>query len=197
MSTNQGADLTRTQPASIGSEIARARPLGAVVYRADYAEIARRFFMLKGASATNKDLAELLSVDENTITNWIAQHDEFAAAVFRGRAEADFEVVNAFHQRAIGCKTVTQKAFLDRTSGEPVIVEVVEEHPPDARAAAFWLRNRHPDAWKERTEHEVGPLADGDAGITREMPSEEAGARYAAFMRGEVIEGKAEEEEAT
>ena len=199
MSRNQELDLSTHETAETSPQPARGRgrPPEGTIYRPDYAPIARKFFMLKGKTTTNKDLAVLLGVQEHTITDWIAKHDEFAMAVFEGRELADQEVVNALYERAVGAKTVSQKAFLDRENGKPVVVEVVEHHPPDARAASFWLRNRHPDHWKEKTEHEIGALKEGDAGITAEMPSAEAAQRYAALMQGITFEGEASEEEST
>ena len=38
---------------------------------------------------------------------------------------------------------------------EPVYAEYIEHYPPDTQAASLWLRNRHPDKWKDRTEQAV------------------------------------------
>jgi hypothetical protein len=37
---------------------------------------------------------------------------------------------------------------------EPVVVDYVENFPPDERAAGRWLNNRRRDLWAERIEHD-------------------------------------------
>jgi hypothetical protein len=38
--------------------------------------------------------------------------------------------------------------------GEPVLTTIVKHYPPDTNAASLWLRNRHPQRWRDKIEHE-------------------------------------------
>ena len=166
--------------------LARANSL----YRDNLPEIARRFFLLKGKTATNKDLARLFDVSDDTIDRWIENRPEFREAVFAGREGADMEVVSSLWQRAVGTKIRSEKAFLDRSTGEIVKTTIEDEIPPDVNAIRFWLTNRQPEAWRERKEHELAGQLGIEHSISAKMNPEEAAQRYRALMQGVTVEGE-------
>ena len=99
--------------------------------------------------ATSEDLADCFEVSRSTIDGWIAAIPEFAEGVRQGRDEADVAVVEKLYSRAMGYSYETKKVLLCR--GEPVTVPHTVHYPPDIRACIFWLRNRRPQQWRERT----------------------------------------------
>ncbi len=55
------------------------------------------------------------------------------------------------YERATGYSHAEDKIFND--GGEPLIVPTTKHYPPDATSAIFWLKNRQPAKWRDKTEH--------------------------------------------
>lgn len=120
-----------------------------VQYRASYTELAYKFCML---GATNARLAELLGVELAVLERWLTTRREFREAVHMGREIADAEIAHALYHRAKGYTHKAEKLFFDAKCGQVVRAEYDEHYAPDTAAASFWLRNRQPDLWREKTE---------------------------------------------
>jgi len=42
--------------------------------------------------------------------------------------------------------------------GDVTVTEVTKHYPPDTAAAFIWLKNRRPDLWRDKQEHQLsGP----------------------------------------
>jgi hypothetical protein len=119
------------------------------LYRDSFTELAYKFCML---GADNKRLGELFGVDMERIEHWIATKRDFREAVQMGREIADAEIAHALYHRAKGYSHKAEKIFYDGKAGDVVRAEYTEHYPPDTQAASFWLRNRHPEKWREKTE---------------------------------------------
>lgn len=102
--------------------------------------------------ATDKDLADFFDVSEQTINTWKQKHPEFLESLKRGKLAADAEVADRLYQRAIGYSHESEKIF--NNNGEALRVEMTEHYPPDTTAAIFWLKNRQPEKWRDRQQHE-------------------------------------------
>lgn len=110
-----------------------------------------------------------MGISPSTFYAW--QHDfpELSEAVKKGKAPVDTKVENALLKRALGyeyVETVTDFELIDTgtvdENGEPVMVRKIKnvrstskEVAPDVGAAAFWLKNRRPDRWKEKREEQI------------------------------------------
>lgn len=123
-----------------------------------------RAYRISCLGATADELAAGLGVSPRTVDNWIAKKPEFSEAVKRGRNEFDSDqVVRALHKRATGFWW-TEQTWERSKSGKMVETKRVKRYvPPDTGAVCFWLKNRHPDDWKDRHEQAVtgadgGPL---------------------------------------
>lgn len=103
--------------------------------------------------ATDVDLADFFEVSINTIGNWKASSPEFLGALKSGKEQADDRVERSLYQRALG---YTYDA-IHFSSFQGVVTETpYREHvPPDTTAMIFWLKNRRPDQWRDKTEHVV------------------------------------------
>ena len=96
------------------------------------------------------EIAGALKIDEATLYRWKNEHPEFCEAIKRGRDRYDTEVVEkALQQRAAGYEYNEEVMTRD---GPSVITK--RFHGSDT-AAIFWLKNRQPDRWRDRVEHEM------------------------------------------
>lgn len=124
-------------------------------------------FHLALLGATNVAIARAFSVAESTLTLWISRHPEFSAALKAGREEADGNVSKSLYRRALGYSHKAVKIITVAQGGNmgSVVEEVpyIERYPPDTTAGIFWLKNRRPDLWRDKHEHEftdVSKLSD-------------------------------------
>lgn len=113
------------------------------LYTPEFCEQAHNYCLL---GATNDDLAGFFHVCPSTIDNWMARHDDFAAAVKRGRAEADAKVARCLYDRAVGYTETSEREVMVR--GERRTLAQTIHHPPNVQACIFWLRNRRPRDWR-------------------------------------------------
>lgn len=136
--------------------------------------------------ATIAEIAEILKVHRSTIYRWMAEHQEFCDAIRIAQSIADERVGFSLYERAVGYSHNAVKIFVPKGLGAPVIVPYVEHVPPDVNAAKFWLTNRKPDEWKERSSKEIsGP---GGGPVEFVDTSEIDQARRVAFALGRVLE---------
>jgi len=118
-------------------------------YRPEYAEEARKYCLLEGA--TDEELALSFGVSVKTIDNWKRKHADFLQAVQEGKKIADANVAEAFYKRAIGIEftEVTRELVGNELT---ITKEVSKFIPPDAGAALNWLKNRRPTIWRDKVE---------------------------------------------
>lgn len=95
-------------------------------YRPEMAEQAEKLCRL---GATDKELAEFFGVTEQTVNNWKTSQPGFFESLKRGKILADAEVAHSLYSRALGS----------------------EDYPPDTAACIFWLKNRQPTKWRDKT----------------------------------------------
>lgn len=120
-------------------------------YKPEFAEQAHKFCLL---GATNDQLAQLLGVSARTIDAWLATKPDFAERVKAGRAVADATVSESLYRRALGYSHKAVKIM--SYEGQSFEHEYTEHYPPDTVACIFWLKNRRPDLWRDKIEHQHG-----------------------------------------
>ena len=119
------------------------------VYMPEYAEQATK---LAALGATDIEVADFFDVDVRTIYRWKHDHDEFCQALNVGKAKADERVVNSLYQKAVGYEQDEVKIFMPANADEPVYAPFRAKIAPDTTAAIFWLKNRKPAEWRDKTE---------------------------------------------
>lgn len=121
-------------------------------YREAYAEGARKLAKL---GATDAEVADFYEVDVRTIYRWKNAHEEFRQALKAGKDEADDRVERALFHRAVGYEQKEVKIFMPAGADEPVYAPYTAKIAPDTTAAIFWLKNRRPEEWRDKsvTEH--------------------------------------------
>lgn len=124
-------------------------------YSEELCEQAYKLYLLK---ATDEEVADFFGVVVATLFNWRDEHPEFLEATENGKLKADAEVAGKLRERALGYSHEAVKIFMPAGATEPVYAKYTEHYPPDTQAASLWLRNRQPEKWRDKTDHELaGP----------------------------------------
>lgn len=129
-------------------------------YKNEYNEQAYKLTLL---GATDKELADFFNVEERTINNWKKEKADFFQSIRAGKEIADSDVAQSFYNNAKGFISVNKKAIKKKVWNEKAkrlvdeveMVDEVLQHQPNAQAGIFWLKNRQPDKWKDKTEVET------------------------------------------
>lgn len=129
-------------------------------YRPEFCEQASKLCKL---GATDRELADFFGVKEWTINRWKAEYPEFSHALKLAKEESDNRVEQSLYRRALGYSHDAVKILLTK-DGDVYREEYVEHYPPDTTACIFWLKNRRPDAWRDKI--------DVDTGLTRDRAAQ-------------------------
>jgi len=127
----------------------RGRP---TEYKEAYVEGAKKLARL---GATDAEIADFFDVHVATIHRWKHSYPDFCDALKVGKAEADERVARSLYHRALGYEHEAVKIFMPGGATEPVYAPYTEKYPPDTTAAIFWLKNRRPEEWRDKHEHNV------------------------------------------
>lgn len=103
----------------------------------------------------DEQIARNMGVTRVTLHNWRKKHPIIDQYVRRGKEVIDREVENALLKRATGYtyEEVTVEREKNGDDFESVETKRVKRQvPPDSTAIIFWLKNRKPDAWRDRRE---------------------------------------------
>lgn len=123
---------------------------------------------------TDEQIAKKIGISRSTLNNWKKEHSDILDTIKRGKEVVDREVENALLKKAVGYEyeektfkvvTVKEKRIEER-DGKKIPIEVPVEKEvlikkttkhvaPDTGAAAFWLKNRKPDVWRDKKETEI------------------------------------------
>ena len=114
---------------------------------------------LASYGATDEEMAAFWGVTVKTFYNWQKEHPGFLHALKEGKEKPDAQVERSLFERATGYTHDAVKIL--QYEGQPVIVPYTERYPPDSTSMIFWLKNRRPDRWRDKSEVEVtGDLAE-------------------------------------
>lgn len=103
--------------------------------------------------ATDKQIAENLGIAYSTFREYVKQFSALSAPLKRGKEIVDAEVENSLLKRALGYSydEITKE---DDGNGLKVTKIVTKQVVPDTTAQIFWLKNRCPTKWRDKTEIE-------------------------------------------
>lgn len=108
------------------------------------------------AGMTIAEMAEALEVTEMTLNRWVAEIPAVKEALRKGREIADAKVAASLYRRAVGGFEQIERKIVKDAEGNVVgTTETVRVLPPDPGAISFWLKNRRPDLWRDKVEHDV------------------------------------------
>lgn len=121
-------------------------------YDPEYAKQAEKLCEL---GATDADLADFFDVAISTVCLWKTKHPEFSEALKVGKESADTRVERSLYQRAMGYTFDAVKIFMPAGADAPVYAPYREHVPPDPTSMIFWLKNRKPGQWRDKSQQEV------------------------------------------
>ena len=113
--------------------------------------------------ATDRDIADFFKVAESTINLWKLEHSEFSESLKIAKEEADKRVEQSLYRRALGYSH--DSVHVSNYQGAVTLTPIVEHYAPDTTACIFWLKNRKPDDWRDKTD--VGVSGNVTVEITR------------------------------
>jgi hypothetical protein len=119
-------------------------------YRIEFCDSGKTLAML---GATDVEIADALDVHVSTYYRWRAQHSDFREAVKLGKECADERVEASLYHRAVGYTYDSEELRVLR-DGEVVRLPIRKHVPPDTGAAMNWLKNRVPNKWRDKVDHE-------------------------------------------
>ena len=132
----------------------------------NYSDVAK----LCAAGLTDAQLAEVFGVHVDTVGQW--KRDVRFYRALKSKGIADKQVEASLWKRAIGYEysevtTEHRRIFEDilneageiidkKESSHLVVTKIVtKKQPADILACIFWLKNRQPDKWRDKTEHDI------------------------------------------
>ncbi len=110
---------------------------------------------------TDEQIADKCDVAVSTLYEWKKRYSEISEALKKGKEPVDIEVENALLKRALGYRyTETTRELNPATQCLEVTKEVTKEVTPDVTAQIFWLKNRKPEVWRDKSElsHDIEGL---------------------------------------
>ena len=113
-------------------------------YRPIHADQARK---LCAHGLSEADIADFFDVAPAMVDRWRRTHPAFAAALVRGKTDADNQIERSLYRRAIGYDRRVEKIFTPAHAEVPILVTIRDRVPADPRAALAWLRIRRPEKW--------------------------------------------------
>lgn len=119
--------------------------------------------------ATDYEIADFFGVSVRTIYRWKLEHPLFCQSIKSGKEVADERIERSLYERASGFAYVEQQAIKVKCGPHEEKVEIVEVErvsPPDPTSMIFWLKNRRPADWREKTQTELTGPNGGPVQIT-------------------------------
>lgn len=113
---------------------------------------------------TDEQIAGNMGVKRQTLYDWKNRFPDISDALKKGKEVVDRAVENALLKRALGYTydevTKESDVRINPETGERVQVmvetkRVTKEVQGDVTAQIFWLKNRKPDAWRDKQEMQL------------------------------------------
>ena len=106
---------------------------------------------------TDEQIAENMGISRSTLNSWKDKYSDISDTLKRGKEVVDRQVENALLKRALGYRydEVTMENGVETK-------RVTKEVMPDTTAQIFWLKNRKPDVWRDKTAIEHSGEIKGD-----------------------------------
>jgi hypothetical protein len=114
--------------------------------------IPQQIYTMATLALTIEQMARSLNISVSTLNTWLRDRPGVREAYEKGKWEADFAVEQVMQRKVMGYEYDRTKEYSGvdslgrewtRTVTETVRVE------PDTTALIFYMKNRHPDRWRE------------------------------------------------
>lgn len=104
-----------------------------------------------------EQIAANMGISRGTLQEWKKRFPDISDSLKKGKEVVDRQVENALLRSALGFEYEEQVAT---PRGEVVTVRKYEK--PNTTAQIFWLKNRKPEAWRDKQENNIT----GHIGVT-------------------------------
>lgn len=118
-------------------------------YRPEYAQLAAIIVSVYGS--TPQELAKVFGVKPPIIAMWINRHADFRDAIENATRNCNIRVMDRLFRQCMGYKVKTERLFYDGRRGKIVKGTYTEHKQPETQAMVFWLKNRMPGYWQDKT----------------------------------------------
>lgn len=119
---------------------------------------------------TDEQLAHNMGIARSTLNEWKNKFTGISDALKKGKAVVDIQVENALLKRALGYSY--DEVTIEETADVMKRKVTTKTVAPDTTAQIFWLKNRKPEAWRDRRDigatNENGELLHLIAGLKDE-----------------------------
>lgn len=130
-------------------------------------EVKERIILLAEEGYTNNEICKKIKINKTTLYDWLNKDSNFSDSLKKAKQVVDETVEAKLYKRAMGYKYKETTRELSNLTKSLVISKVVtKEMPPDVTAQIFWLKNRQPQKWRDKTFVEQ----EGDAAIRVKLP---------------------------
>ncbi len=102
---------------------------------------------------TDDQLADLFSVNQQTINDWKKDYPAFYESLKKGKLIADAKVEASLYQRA--CGYTHPEVDIKLSYGKIIKTQTLKHYAPDVMACMYWLNNRRRMDWATRQGVEV------------------------------------------
>ena len=102
---------------------------------------------------TDEQIAHNMGIKRQTLYDWRKKYSDISDTLKKGKEVVDIQVENALLKRALGYKFTEVKT--EHSEDSVKITKTVKEVQPDVVAQIFWLKNRKPDAWRDKRDVEL------------------------------------------
>ena len=99
---------------------------------------------------TDEQIAKNLGIGIRTFYEYKEKYPQFSQFLKRGKEVVDIEVENALLKRALGY-TYDEETYEELSDGTSKSKVVTKHIPGDTTAQIFWLKNRKPGVWRDKT----------------------------------------------
>jgi len=124
----------------------------------------RQALILAEKGFTDKDIAEVFEVTEQTINNWKNQFPQFFESLKKGKQIADKKVTQSLYFRALGYSH--PEVHISNYQGDVTKTDIIKHYPPDPVSMIFWLKNRDKNNWRDDKNLNIGGQEDNPLNIS-------------------------------
>lgn len=105
---------------------------------------------------TDKEISSFFGITETTLNNYKKSKPDFFESLKNWKLEADKKVERSLYERACGYSHPEEVIF--QYEGKVIRAETIKHYPPESTSMIFWLKNRKPTEWRDKTEVEVAEV---------------------------------------
>lgn len=107
------------------------------------------------------EIADFFEVDVATLNRWKNKYPDFCASLKSGKRHSDSKVEDALYNRALGYEYEEHKLEESEQGVKKTVTK--KQLAGDTTAQIFWLKNRQPERWRDKTETAVTLSDDFDS----------------------------------